>query len=477
MAMSVATAGPQPPSPAQALRSVHVGLRGDLEVTRHVFRGQPAYVVRDPMTFQSQRLSPADYDVFVRIDSSQPLGAIFDSLVEQGKVEPTDEDGFYEFVMTLHRLAFLRLPLSDDKILYRRYAARVRARRREKIQGFLFLRVPVWNPDEFLNRTIRFARPLFSWAALAVWLCLLIVAGLVAASQWEALRRPAVGLLTVGNLPVMFGTLVLLKVLHEFGHAFACKRFGGHVPEMGVYLIIFTPCAYVDATACWGFTSKRQRLAVSLAGMYVESIIAAVALLIWASSDPSLLRDVAYNVVFLAGVVTVLFNINPLMRFDGYYILSDLLEIPNLRARASQYVVQELKRHLLGVTADSRPSGRRMRAILISYGVAASIYRVCLTLAIAGLLASKMLILGGILAVLYVGSTVVSLVRRVCVYLWFAKETSAIRRRAVALSILLLVLLPAGLALVPIPAHVRAEGVITSEHATYVRAQSAGFLS
>ncbi len=475
--MSVAAAGSARPSPAQALRSVHVGLRGDLEVTRHVFRGQPAYVVRDPMTFQSQRLSPADYDVFVRINSSQPLGAIFDSLVEQGKVEPKDEDGFYEFDMTLHRVAFLRLPLSDDKVLYRRYAARVRARRREKIMGFLFLRVPIWNPDEFLNRTIRFARPLFSWAAMAAWLCLLIVAGLVAASQWEALRQPAVGLLTVGNLPVMFFTLILLKVFHEFGHAFACKRYGGHVPEMGVFLIIFTPCAYVDATACWGFTSRRQRLVVSLAGMYVESIIAAIALLVWASSDPSLLRDVAYNVIVLAGVVTVLFNINPLMRFDGYYILSDLLEIPNLRARASQYVVQELKRRLLGVTTEPRPAGRRLRAILFSYGIAASIYKACLTLAIAGLLASKMLIVGGVLAVLYVGNTVVSLVRRICVYLWFAKETASIRPRAVAVSILLLVVLPIGLALIPLPAHVQADGVITSEHATYIRAQSAGFLA
>ncbi|MBI4719594.1 MAG: biotin/lipoyl-binding protein [Planctomycetes bacterium] len=468
------TASPAPPSLASRLRSVRVGTRQDLEVSRHVFRGTPAYVVRDPITFDSQRLSAADYEVFCRIDASRTLGEIFTELVRRGSAAPEDEEPFYRFVMNLHGLGFLHLPIADEKLLYRRYRLKERSRRRQKLLGILFLRIPLWDPSAFLERTVRYARPLFTRTAFVAWLALMAAAAFVVVRRWHDLAQPLQGLLAARNLAAMWLTLIGLKIFHEFGHAYACKHYGGHVPEMGVYLILFTPCAYMDATASWGFTRKLHRIIVCLAGMYVESIIAALAVFAWAATGPSPLNSLAYNVIFLASAVTVLFNINPLMRYDGYYILSDLTEVPNLRARSSRHLLTMAKRRLLGLVDGEERPPRRLAALLLGYGVAAAIYRVSLLLAIAALLASKMFLVGAGLALLYLGGAMISAVRRLMTYLWHSPETVPVRRRAVALGIVALGAIPAALVLVPLPRHVYARGVVAAERETTVRTREPG---
>lgn len=465
------------PSPAAHLRGVHVGVRDDLEVTRHLFRGAAAYVVRDPVTFHSHRMEPEDYDILIRIQAQRPLGEIFDELCAAGKIRREDEEPFYQFVMELHRMGFLRLPIADDKLLYRRYQAKERARRRAQWTGILFLRVPLWNPNAFLDRTIRLARPLFGRTAFLLWMALMVVAGYVLWARREDLKEPLQGLLAAQNLLLMWLTLIVLKTFHEFGHAYACKHFGGHVPEMGAYFILFTPCAYVDATACWGFPRTRDRVIVCLAGMYVESILAAMAVFVWALTGPSLINSVAYNAMFLAGMVTVLFNINPLMRYDGYYVLSDLLGIPNLRARANAFLLVMAKRLFLGLPVSDREPGWRLRATLIAFGVAATLYRMVLLFAIAAVLASKLYVAGIGVAIAYLAKTIFGAAAKLMNYLWHAEETAAVRAHAVAIGVLALVVLPAAAVSVPLPTRVYARGVITSERETPVHALQAGFVN
>lgn len=469
------------PSPESALRDklrdVQVGLREDLEVTRHLFRGTPSYVIRDPVTFHTQRLDPADYDILVRIDPDRSLAEIFADLVQSGKAIAQDEEKFYQFMLQLHRLGFLHLPVADDKALYRRFQTKVQARRREWLLGFLFLRVPLYNPDAFLQRTIRFIRPLFSRTAMVLWFALMLTAGFILLRRWHDLIEPLQGMLAARNLALMWVTLVVLKVFHEFGHAFACKHYGGHVPEMGAYFILFTPCAYVDASASWGFTGKRERIVVCLAGMYVESIIAALAVFLWAATGPSLLNSAAHNVIFLAGTVTVLFNINPLMRYDGYYILSDLVEVPNLRARAAQYLLACARRCFLGIPSPFAHLRPRMHALLLTFGVAAGAYRITVLLAICAILASRMFLVGLALGALFLGITLTKAARRLIHYLWHAEETTAVRGRAIALGIIVLFLLPAGALLLPLPSSVHARGLLQQSGDTVVHAAESGFLT
>ena len=129
--------------------------------------------------------------------------------------------------------------------------------------------------------------------------------------------------------------MVVIKTVHEFGHSFACRRFGGEVHTMGIMFLLFTPIPYMDATASWSFRSRWQRALVGAAGMIVEVFVASLATFVWASTAPGTIHSLAYNMMFVASVSTVLFNANPLLRFDGYYILSDLLDIPNLHQRST----------------------------------------------------------------------------------------------------------------------------------------------
>ncbi|MFQ5462825.1 MAG: HlyD family efflux transporter periplasmic adaptor subunit [Phycisphaerae bacterium] len=472
------SANPQQAMPtlADKLRDVQLGLREDLEVTRHLFRGKPCYIIRDPITFLTQRLEPADYDVFVRIEASRSLGSIFSGLVEEGKADADAEESFYQFIMSLHRIGFLHLPVVDDRTLYRRHQVKLRAARKAKLFGFLFLKIPLINPSAFLDRTIGRVEWVFSKTFFVIWVVVMLAAGSIAVRRWHDLSEPLQGLLVVGNLPLMWATLVGLKVFHEFGHAYCCRHYGGHVPEMGAFLILFTPCAYMDATSSWGFRRKRHRVYVCLAGMYFESMIAALALLVWSLSAPGLLHSAAYNVIFLATVVTVAFNANPLMRYDGYYILSDLVEIPNLRARAAAHVAAVAKRIIFGIEPKNEPADRRMRVTLLLFGVAASLYRILLVLGISAVLASKVFLVGILLAGVYVGSTAYGMISKLVRYLWHAEETSHLRLRGVLIGVLALLLLPAATFLVPLPSSVKARCVVMAESEMIAHAREPGFL-
>ncbi len=461
---------------AERLRNVCVGVRGDLEVSRHIMQGRPSYVIRDPLTFRSHRLDAADYDVFVRLNETTPLGDVFTQWAAAHEADASQEEPFYQFILTLHRLGFLQLPISDERQLYRRYAARREAAARGRLARLLFCRIPLFKPDVFLQRTIIIGRILFSKPMFVAWAVLMLAAAYVGCTTAALTATPLDALWTAGNLPAIWITLIVLKLFHEFGHAYACRACGVHVPEMGAYLILGTPCAYVDASASWGLSRRRQRILICLAGMYVESFFAALAVFICAASDSQLVRSLAFNVILLAGTVTVVFNVNPLMRYDGYYILSDLVSIPNLRQRALAFVKRLAARRLLGVNAPLPPVSRRDAAILTIYGASSAIYRVMLLAGIAALLAWRLGFLGLFLAACFVGGALIGVLRAAARYLWFAEETRAVRVRAVAVSLLLFVGLPAAAAKLPLPAAVHASGVLTREREAVVRNEAPGFV-
>ncbi len=462
------------PSIAERLHNVRVGTRQDLTVTRHLFRDVPVYVVCDPLTFASHRLETREYTVFTAISPERTLSEIHAELAERGLVDADDPETFYQFVMTLHRFNFLNLPISSEKILYERYAARKQSERRRRWTSLLSLKIPLINPDEFLNRTMRYAQFLFKGWFFTFWLILVAASLYIAAVRSDELFQPLEGVLLARNLPLLWFVLIVLKIIHEFGHAYACKHYGGYVPEMGALLIVMTPVAYVDASSSWSFTSKRQRIVVALAGMYVEGTLAAIAILVWASSPPGVVRDLAYNVVFLAGVITIGFNINPLMRYDGYHIFSDLVGIPNLRTHAVRRVSMAMKRIFLGIRVEAKPISRRMWAFFMSFGLAASVYRVLILVGIAMLLASRFHTAGLIVGVAILGKFAITAVVGLGKYLWMSNETELVRGRCAAVAVAAIVVAPGLILLAPIRPSVVAAGVVSREVEATVRAGDAG---
>ncbi|MGP1273042.1 MAG: hypothetical protein ACTS22_06895 [Phycisphaerales bacterium] len=440
-----------------------VGLREDLEVHRHVFRGEPSYVIRDPMTLAVHRVSAEDYQVVASMSRERSLAETFAGLVGRGVLGAEDEEGFYRFVLSLHSLGFLSLPVPDDKSLYERLQKKQRARRMAKVMGFLFLQVPLVNPDAFLGRTA----PLVAWAfsrwAVMVWTVVVGAALVLLAQNRTEFFQPLGTIFTPERILGLWLTLVGMKVLHEFGHAYACKLRGGEVPEIGVYLIAGTPAAYVDATSSWGFTQKRDRLAVVLAGMYVELFIAALAVFVWATTSSVTVQIMAFDVVLVAGIATILANLNPLMRFDGYYILSDLLEIPNLRGTSQAYTLSLLKRITLGTPVLAVPYSRRMRAFFVLFGTAGAIYKVTIVMGIAALLATKALWLGITVAGAYALGEVFKTLRGIGRFLVHSEAAAERRLRASVLAMLVFAFVPAALLFVPVPRQLKASATVGRE--------------
>lgn len=461
------------------LRDVHVGLREDLEVSRQVSRGEPIYVVHDPVSFQSHQFAQADYRILVSLNRHRSLSETFEALVADGVLARDREQEFYEFILLLHRNGFLSLPIADGSALYRRHKAGRAIARKRLWLSFVYLDIPIWNPDAFLDRTIRYFRPLFTWTAFCGWLVLILAALFVGIVRRRELAEPLTSLLAAQNLLIIGFTLAGLKFIHELGHAYACKSNDLRVPTLGVYLVAGIPCAYVDASASWGLSSRRKRSLICLAGMYFESIVAAVALFVWASTPPGLVNAVAYNIIFLAGVATVVFNINPLMKYDGYFVLCDLVQIPNLGQRAAEAVAGLAKRYLLGLPPDPKAQSASgfEKVVLYAYGLAAPVYRMGVLLAVSVLLASRFYTFGLILGTLYLGHLLISRFQSLLKYLWQAQETAPVRGRAVLVSACVLVIVPGLLAVLPIRSSLQVAGIAFAGEEDTLRAETPGFLA
>lgn len=466
-----------PASLASRLGSVYAGLRSDLEVTRHIFRGEPSYVVRNPITFQSHRFSVDDYQVLVSLSGEKSLGEIFSELVERGQISQSQEEDFYGFALSLHQFGLLDLPVSNGKDLYARFRKRQVAHRKAQLTGFLFWRLPLFNPDAFLDRTASFVKPLFTRTAFVVWLILLALCGVILVHRWHDFVGPLQTILIAKNLIGLWVLLIALKVIHEFGHAYACKRFGGCVPEMGAFFICFTPCAYVDASAAWGFDRRYQRIVVSLAGIYVESIVACLALLIWHVTGPSALNSYAHQVVTLASIVTIGFNINPLMKFDGYFVLSDLVEIPNLRDQASEQLNVVLKRSFLGIRSETLPHPLYIRVLLAAFGLVAAFWKVALSVGIFVTLSLKIPFWGVLLASVFGISVLWGSIVRLVRFLWTSPETRPVRRRAALVSGVACIGIPLLTATLPIRTRTEIPGTVISDGEATICAEATGFVT
>jgi len=249
----------------------------------------------------------------------------------------------------------------------------------------LFWKIPFGSPDRFLDGANRGLGWLFSGPCFGLWLALVGYGGYLALENSAALLDAGSRAILPSNWLSLALVYTVLKLLHELGHGIAAKRFGAVIPEWGVQVIAFiTPLTYVDATASWAFRSRRKRLIVAAAGMYVELAIAALAMIVWKQSGPGAVQTMALNTVFAASVVTLLFNANPLMRFDGYYILSDLAGIRNLGPRSQQLINWMGSRWILGKKEPMPRGTRRQAKALFTYGVLSGIWRV---LVMIGLLA------------------------------------------------------------------------------------------
>lgn len=455
-----------------------LALRPSVDIRRQMFRGELWYVLHDPFANQFFRLRPAAYEFVARL---RPKDTVQETWEETQRVLPDDAPGQEEVIRLLAQLYHANLLRSDvpgdTGKLFERYKKRREREIKSKLASIMFFRIPLFDPDDFLRRTMLGARALISPFGALLWFLVMGYGLKVAMDHFDGLRAQTDGVLAPTNLPLLYLAMVLIKVIHEFGHSYACRRFGGEVHTMGIMFLIFTPVPFMDATASWNFRSRWKRIFVAAAGMIVELFVAAIAIVVWANTGAGALHSVAYNVVFIASVTTLLFNANPLLRFDGYYILCDLLDMPNLHGRATRQARHLVERYAFGCRHSKSPaSSRRESAILLFFFVASNIYKVFLFAGIILFVADRFLILGLVMLVLCAVSWLIRPIIKLINYLATSPVLARTRPRAVGVTTGALAVVLGLLWFVPFPQHFRAPGVVQSEDYREVFSEGAGYI-
>jgi putative peptide zinc metalloprotease protein len=455
-------------------------LRAHARINRQIFRGQLWYVLQDHQTGRFFRVSPAANRMLCRMDGRRSTREIWEIAGEQSSDDPPTQDETIQLLAQLHAADLLQSELPPDiaEIAERSQTAE-RRRLIQRIRNPLAVRLALFDPDRLLDATLPLVRPLFSATGFLAWLALVLSAAVLAGLHWAELTSDiADRVLVAQSLALIACVYPLMKLLHELGHAYATKVWGGEVHEVGVMLLVLIPVPYVDASASAAFRQKHRRIVVGAAGIIVELALAAVAMIVWVNGSPGLGRAVAFDVILIGGVSTLFFNGNPLLRFDGYYILADLIEIPNLATRANAYLFYLIQRHLFRVDSlDSPATAPGEAKWLLSYAVLSFLYRMMVSFGIALFLATRFFILGAAMALWALAAIALMPVFKGVRYLATSPRLHGRRRRAFAVVGGLTAVTAAALFLVPVPYATVAQGVVWIPDRAEVRAKTEGFLA
>lgn len=454
-------------------------LRPHVQITRQFYRARRWHVVRDPSSNQFYRLNPIAHEFVGLFDGTRTVEEIWKIVLERhGDAAPTQGEAI-QLISQLYNSNLLSADVTPEtEQLLQRGRDRAKKRATQQAIGIMYFKIRVFNPDRYLSWIEPILRPLINrWGFLA-WLAFVLYCVVQLTPHWDRLASGVDSVLAPANWAWLIVVFIVTKAIHETGHGVICKRFGGQVPEFGFMLLVLFPAPYVDASAAWAFQSKWKRIAVGAGGMIFELFVAGAAALVWINSpEGSVMQQVAYNAMFTASVSTVIFNANPLMRFDGYFILSDLMEVPNLMQRSMKMLQHLWKVHVYRMKNETPPTASRGEAaILIVYGCAAMAYRVFLFISITLLVMGRLFALGLVLAIWTGGMWFVLPVGRFIHWLATGPALADMRTRAILTSLAAFALGLGLVGAVPFDDHRRASGVVESVVDTGVFFGATGFV-
>jgi putative peptide zinc metalloprotease protein len=368
-------------------RPLRLHRRTDLIVQPQTYQGRDYWVIKDPISLKYYRFEEEEHALLSMMDGQSSPDQIkrkFDYKYAPQKITMQE---LYQFIGMLYRSSLLVSNAPGQGIeLQKRGQKNRSAERRQSLTNILAIRYKGFDPDPLLNRMIKWVGWFFTWPAFFVALMLGIGALSLIITQFEIFQAKLPSFqefFAAKNWFWLALVMALTKVLHEFGHGLACKKFGGQCHEMGVMLLVLTPCLYANVSDSWLLKSKWKRAFIAAAGMYVELVLSSVAVFVWWFSTPGMVNQLALNVIFISSVSTLIFNANPLLRYDGYYILSDLLEIPNLRQKATTILQRTCGSVLLGIPTRPDPFLPARRQWMFGlYSIAVALYRWFITFSI-----------------------------------------------------------------------------------------------
>ena len=461
-------------------------MRADLSAVQQSYQGRDYWVVKDPLTLKYFRFEEEEFRLLKMLDgetSPDQIKRRFDYDFAPQKITMQE---LYQFVGMLFRSSLLVSDSPNQGIELKKRSDKANAAGwKQKLTNILSIRFRGFDPDLMLTAVNRYTAWFFTWPTFIAMLMLGIGAVGLIFAQFDTFQAKLPSFQEFFEAKNWFWLAIVMamtKVAHEFGHGLACKRFGGQCHEAGVMLLVLTPCLYMNVSDSWLLKSKWQRAFIAAAGMYVELIIASFAVFIWWFSQPGMINQLALNVIFVSSVSTLLFNANPLLRYDGYYILSDLLEIPNLRSKATTILKRFFGRHLLGMQSSPDPFlPRRHQWLFAFYSVAAALYRWVITFSIFWFVYRVLepygfKVVGQMIAMMalygLVGMPVVSAWK----FFSVPGRWGSVKQTRLAVSVMALALIIGAILMIPIPHHVYCSFRIQIQDATNIYVDVPGTL-
>lgn len=371
----------------QAAEHLQVRLRPDLVVQPQFYEGMTHYVIKDPLALKYFRFKIEEYFLLQQFDGKQTLQDVKKAFERKYRPQTISIDDLTRFVAQLHEAGIVVIDSGElAKVLIRRR----KKNRWRKVWSFLanilFIKIPIIDPERLLTGMYPYFRWIFSSAFIFVSVTSMIVALGLVAGNWKTFYDKLPDFQSFFNWWTIMSfwlCLAIVKIIHEFGHGLTAKHFGGEVHEMGLLFLVLTPALYCDVTDSWLLPNKWRRIWISAAGIYVECFLASIATFVWWNSQPGLVNSLAMATMFICSVNTIMFNANPLLRYDGYYVLADWLEIPNLRIKSTQFFAYLIQEKVLGLEVPVQsylPKSRRY--LFVTYAVASYVYRWFVTFAI-----------------------------------------------------------------------------------------------
>ncbi len=369
-------------------KMVRLRVRGDLAVTPQKYEGRTYYVIKDPVSLRYYRFKEQEYFLLKLMDgkhTNDEAQKEFEKSFRPDRLTLEDLEHFSQQLLTAGLVQ--NESAQAGKQLYDRRAKRRRMEIMRAFTNLLYIKIPVFDPEKTLNHMLPWLRWIFTGTFLVLSGAVMLGAVMLVLTHFETFldRLPTYQeFFSFKTAVYLWAALGVVKVIHEFGHGLSCKAFGGEVHEMGFLLLCLSPAMYCNVSDAWTLPNKWRRIIISGAGIYVELMIAAIATYVWWNSPSQpFINNLSLSLMIVCSVSTVIFNGNPLMRYDGYYVLADWLEIPNLRDRANKYLKRIVTEHCLGIESQPEPYMDLSRRILfLVYAVVSWVYRWAITFVI-----------------------------------------------------------------------------------------------
>jgi len=454
-------------------------LRSHLDIRRHLYRGQVWHVISDAASGKLHRFTANAYTLIGLMDGERTVRQLWEIAEEKLRDYAPTQDEVISLLGQLHGADLLQCEVPPDTAeLFRRYRSQKKAKKAQTFLNPLSIRIPLYDPDCLLTRLLPFFRPFFGNIGFVAWLMLLATTAVLAGQHWEELSSNVLDqVLTPQNLLLVWLLFPFIKLFHELGHGLLAKAWGGEVHEVGIMLLVFTPVPYIDVSASAGLVSKWRRMLVAAAGMMFELVLACGALAVWVNVEPGLIRNCAYNILVVSGLSTLLFNSNPLIRYDGYYMLTDALELPNLSQRANRYLQYLATTYAFGQKHQEQPAESwSEKAWYILYAPASWLYRLLIIAGIGMFLAQKFLVIGLVVTAWSLLSMLVLPSFRGLKYLLASAQLRENRLRAILVSASVAACLVCLVGVVPAPMRTVVEGVVWPPEESFIRAGTGGFV-